>query len=139
MAEGQEADIEIQMTVQLHIPDSDPYGAVAFEPHFEPFFPDDLADELYQRLRNGMHGGISLSGGYLEHDSMAVRILDLKVSPSPQTIRDLYPDADLGYMPEMTISGIVETLLQSMENLRTGKEIYGPDEEGDDASEIETD
>ena len=44
-----------------------------------------------------------------------------------------------GYLLEVTISGIVETLMRSMENLRTGKEPYRDDGDEDDISPAESD
>ncbi len=121
----QTVDIEIKMTILLQIPDDDPYGDVGIEMNFDPIFPEELEDEFYQRLRNGVHGGIALSNvPILPPDNMVVKILELKVSPSLQSIDAQKYKRNLGYLLEATVSGIVETLLRSSENLRTGNEIY---------------
>jgi hypothetical protein len=120
----QEADIEIQMTVQMERPVS-LYGDVYTELLFEPIFPEDLQDEFRQRLYNGVHGGLALSPVlHLPNTIVAVKILELRVLPSPQSIRDTEDKTNMGYLLEVTISGIVETLHRSLENLRTGKETY---------------
>ena len=121
----QAVDLEIQMTILLQIPDDDPYGDVGIEMNFEPIFPEELEDEFYQRLRNGVHGGIALSNvPILPPDNLVVSILELKLSPSLQSMDAQKYKNNLGYLLEVTVSGIVETLLRSSENLRTGKEIY---------------
>ena len=120
----QNADIEIQMTVQIETPAADPYGDVTIEMNFEPIFPEELSDELGQRLRNGVHGGVALSGVPLSPNSIVVRILELSVSPSPQNLQDTNARINLGYLLEVTVGAVVESLRRNMENLRTGKETY---------------
>ncbi len=121
----QMVDMEIQMTILLKIPDDDPYSDVGIEMNFEPIFPEELEDEFYQRLRNGVHGGIALSNvPILPPDNLVVRILELRLSPPLQSVDAQKYKNNLGYLLEVTVSGIVETLLRSSENLRTGKEIY---------------
>lgn len=117
------ADIEIQMRVQIEIP-GDGYGDVSIEMNFEPTFFENLSDELSQRLRNGVHGGLSLSGFSLLPDSILVRILELSVSPSPQNFQGLNDRVKLGYLLEVTVSGVVESLLRNMQHLSTGEESY---------------
>ena len=118
------ADIEIQMTVQMERP-TELYGDVSIEMLFEPIFPEDLEDEFHQRLRNGAHGGLALSAvPLLPNTIVAVRILDLRVSSLPQNIWGAEYKLNMGYLLEVTISGIVETLHRCLENLRTGKEAY---------------
>jgi hypothetical protein len=120
----QDADIEIQMTVQVERP-PELYSDVEIEMRFEPIFPEELEDALYQHLRNGVHGGYALSNvPVIPNTTLAVRILDLRVSPSPQSIQNANDKINLCYLLEMTIRGIVNTLLRSMENLRTGTETY---------------
>jgi hypothetical protein len=119
----EDADIEILMTVQIERP-TDPCGDVEIEMRFEPFLSEELEDELYQRLRNGVHGGYTVSNvPALPNRILAVRILELRVSPSPQNNYDV-DKVNLGYLLEVTINGIVATLLRSMENFQTGKETY---------------
>ena len=119
----QNPDIEIQMTIQIETP-ADPYADVSIEMNFEPIFPEKLSDEFSQRLRNGVHGGVALSGVPLSPNNIVVRILELSVSPSPQNLQDTNASINLGYLLEVTISGVVESLRRNMENLRTGKETY---------------
>jgi hypothetical protein len=113
----QDADIEIQMSVQIETAADDPYGDVTIEMRFEPIFPEELEDEFYQRLRNGVHGGVSLSGVPLSPNNITVRILELRVSPSPQGIQDPNDKINMGYLLEVTISGIVETLRRNLERI----------------------
>ena len=141
---AQEADIEIQMTVSVERRAGPLAASVEIGHRYdESQFAEETEEEFFQRLdslNNGVHGGYGNSNvPYLPDTVLTVMILHLKVSASPQTTRGLYPDANLGYMLEMTISGIVETLLRSMENLRTGKQIYGPDEGEDGTSDTEGD
>jgi hypothetical protein len=121
----QEADVEIQMTVQLERP-TDPYdGGVEIHHLFEPIFPEELDDEFFQRLNNGVHRGYAHSNiPYLPNTILAVKILELRVSPSPQSIQDSNDKVNLGYLLEVTVSGIVDTLCRSLENLRTGEETH---------------
>jgi len=117
-------DIEIQMRVQVERPSSDG-SDVAIELNYERIFPEELEDQLHQRLYNGVHGGYSVSNvPYLPNTMLVVRVLELKVMPLPQNIKDIKEKINLGYLLEVTISGIVEVLLRSIENLRTGKETY---------------
>jgi hypothetical protein len=119
-----QGDIEIQMRVQLERP-SKAYGDVLIELNYERIFPEELEDQLHQRLYNGVHGGYALSGiPYLPNTILVVRVLELKVMPLPQNIKDIKDKINLGYLLEVTISGVVESLLRNMENLRTGKETY---------------
>ncbi len=127
-----QGDIEIQMIVQIETP-ADPYADVSIELNYERIFPEELEDQLHQRLYNGVHGGVSLSGVSLSPNSIVVRILELSVSPLPQNIQDTDTRINLGYLLEVTVCGVVESLWRNMENLRTGKESYyeyEPPEEG---------
>jgi len=131
-------DIVIQMNIQIEVP-GDPYAAVSIEMNLESTFPENLSDEVGQRLRNGVHGGLSLSGFALLRDSIVVRILELSVSPSPQNFQELNDRVKLGYLLEVTVSGVVESLLRNMQHLSTGEESYHecelpPEESSDDSS-----
>ena len=92
------------MKVQIKSP-ADPYADVSIEPRFGPVFPEELQDEFQQRLNNGVNRGISLSSVSLLPDSIVVRILELKMSSSPQSILYARDRINLGYLLEITISG----------------------------------
>ncbi len=122
----QDTAVEIQMTVQLERRPADPNdGSVEIWKVFEPSFPEELLDEFYQRLNNGVHGGYAASNvPYLPHTILAVKIFDIRVSPLPQSFQDANDKVNLGYLLEVTVSGIVDTLCRSLENIHTGEEIY---------------
>lgn len=138
----QNGDIEIQMRVQVERLPYD-YSDVTIELNYERIFPEELEDQLHQRLYNGVHGGYAVSSvPYLPNTTLVVRVLELKVIPLPQNIKDIKDKINLGYLLEVTISGVVETLLRNMENLRTGKETYyeyqPPSEEGSEDDNFPT-
>lgn len=137
-------DVEIQMTVRVSRP-KELYASVQIAHDYEPILPDHLFDEwleLFGRMNNGVNGGYALSNvPYIPDTILSVHILELKVSPAPENIIS-EDKINLGYLLEVTVSGVVETLLRGMENLITGKEIYfagddpSPNDE-DNASTIE--
>lgn len=119
-----QGDIEIQMKVQLERPPTD-HSDVEIGLDYARIFPEEIEDQLHQRLYNGVHGGYAVSGvPYLPDTMLVVRVLELKVTPLPQNTQDIKDRINLGYLLEVTISSVVETLLRNMENLRTGKETY---------------
>ncbi|MAS32578.1 MAG: hypothetical protein CL610_01140 [Anaerolineaceae bacterium] len=128
-ANGQlETAVEIQMTIQLERRPDD-YGGVEIWKDFDPSIddlPEDIFLKILDRFNNGVHGGYGTSNvPYIPDTILAVKISDIKVSPSFESFPLAYDKGDLGYMLEVTVSGIVNTLCRSLENLRTGQEIYG--------------
>jgi hypothetical protein len=122
--DGENTDLEIQMTVQLERR-PEPYADVEIWRAVGDVFPEEIGDALYQRMNNGVHGGYGRAHvPYIPDTELYVKIVDLKVTPMPQTIQDVTERCNLGYLLEMTMSGIVQTLLRSIENIRTGKETY---------------
>lgn len=121
--EMQSDDIEIQMTVEIRTPANDPFGHVSIFMLFDSIFSEQLEDHFYQRLRNGVHAGVSLSGVHISPSTIEVRVLELTMSPSFDEMTE-ENKVGLGYLLEATICGIVETLRRSLEKLKTGRETY---------------
>jgi hypothetical protein len=122
----QDIVIEIRLAITLTVlDDEEPDGTIAIDMAFEPFFPEIIEDKLYQRLRNGVHGGIALSNSLrLPPYNILLRITELSISPSIEEINAITSEINLGYLLEISVSGVVETLLRGAENLRTGKQLY---------------
>jgi hypothetical protein len=142
-ATEQEANgIEIQMRVFLRTPSEDPYPSVTIAHLYDPIFPEAIQDECFQRLNNGVNAGIWLSSIPVSPYSVDVAIVELTISPSPQTLMDRKANINLGYLLEVTISGIVEILRRNLENLRSGAETYlewpePPSDDEDDSENME--
>src|SRR5689334_20757182 len=101
--------IEIQLTVQIE-DKSDVDVSVYLQ--YEPELPEALQDRLHRRIYDGAHEGISttIPWSLLSHEGITVRVLQLSISPQPETFFLDNEIDSLGNILEAQMRGIVSGL-----------------------------
>ncbi len=128
-------DIQMRIRVELY---TDSIRGVTTILEYERIFSGEIEDQIHQRLYNGVYSGFAHSGvQYLPNTVLAVTVLELLVTPLPQSTTDSFNVASLGYKLEVIISDLVDSSIRGLENIRSGAESYyvdsGPPEEDDDS------
>jgi hypothetical protein len=116
--------IEIQMGVQVKLPDDDPTVEIGIAMAFEPRLSEELADIFHPKIHSGVLNGIGLSNIPISPPNMFITIFELQTSPPLQEIDMNKYEKNIGYLLLTTTSNILQTLLRGLHNLDTGKEVY---------------